>query len=144
MKIAKIAAAGLLFVVAGAALAAEPTTPEAIARAQVMSDIGKNMKILGEMAAGKTAFAGDTAAAAKAAMLADVAQIHVAFATEGQPDPVSEAKPEIWTNWDDFLVKAEALNTALAAVDVASVETIQASMAPLGASCKGCHTLYRR
>ncbi|RYI33279.1 MAG: cytochrome c, partial [Acetobacteraceae bacterium] len=55
----------------------------------------------------------------------------------------SEAKPEIWANWEDFLKKAKAANDAATAMDVASAETIGAGMGALGGACKDCHTTYR-
>ena len=58
-------------------------------------------------------------------------------------DPVSEAKPEIWTNWADFISKANGLGTAAAAVDTASLEGIKAGMGGIGGACKACHETYR-
>lgn len=127
-----------------AAQAADPVTPEAIARAEVMREIGKNMKVLGEMANGKAAFDGEAATAAKAALVAAGEALPKAFETQGAADPASEAKPEIWTNWDDYLVKAAALSDGAAALDVASAESIKASMGGIGGSCKACHSVYRQ
>ena len=58
-------------------------------------------------------------------------------------DPASKASPDIWTNWDDFVAKANALSTAATALDVTSMETLQAGMAAVGGACKDCHTKYK-
>ena len=75
-------------------------------------------------------------------MVTGSADIHVKFEKAGS-DPASEAKPEIWTNWEDFVAKANALSTAATALDVASADSIKAGMGAIGGTCKGCHTTYR-
>lgn len=127
----------------GTAFAADPTQPEAIARATVMKDIAKNSKILGDMAGGKTAWDDAAAGAAKTALQAASAGVDAAFMTEGEKDPVSEALPAIWTSWDDFVAKSAALQTAAAGLDTGSAEALKASMAAVGGSCKACHSTYR-
>ncbi|MBL9046022.1 MAG: cytochrome c [Tabrizicola sp.] len=121
----------------------EPTDPSAIAREEVMKMIGQNIGILGDMAGGKTAYDAAAAEAAKAALIEATGKIETAFMEQGAADPASEAKPDIWANWDDFLKKAKAANDAANAMDVASVETIGAGMGALGGACKDCHTTYR-
>jgi cytochrome c556 len=143
MKFAKLFAVTVILA-AGAAFAEDaPTDPNAIARAELMKTIGKNTGILGNMAGGKSAYDAAAAEAAKAALIEASAKIEETFMTQGAADPVSEAKPEIWTNWEDFLKKASALNAAATAMDVASAETIGAGMGGLGGACKDCHTTYR-
>lgn len=129
---------------AGAAYAEdEPTDPNAIARAELMKTIGKNIGIIGDMAGGKAAFDAAAAEGAKAALVEATGKIEATFKDQGAADPVSEAKPEIWANWEDFLKKAHAANDAATALDVASVDTLKAGMGALGGACKDCHTTYR-
>lgn len=144
MQFVKALAVGAILV-AGAAYAqdAEPTDPNAIARSELMKLVGQNTGILGNMASGKEPFDAAKAEGAKAALIEAAGKIEATFAEQGAADPVSEAKPEIWTNWDDFLVKAKALGDAAGAIDVASAETIGAGMGAIGGSCKDCHTTYR-
>lgn len=144
MKLVKALAAGAILV-AGVAYAqdAEPTDPNAIARAELMKLVGQNTGVLGNMASGKEPHDAAKAETAKAALIEAAARIEATFAEQGAADPASEAKPEIWSNWEDFLVKAKALGDAAAAVDVASAETIGAGMGAIGGACKDCHTTYR-
>jgi cytochrome c556 len=108
------------------------------ARMMAMSAIGGAMKTVGV----KVAFDAEAAAAAVAVMEAQSAKVPALFeAQEG--DPKSEAKPEIWTNWDDFVAKSNALNAAAKAADTSSVEALGASLGALGGACKACHTAYR-
>lgn len=143
MKFAKILAAGAILAAGVAFAQAERTDPNAIARGDLMKLQGKNAGVLGGMASGKAAYDAAAAEAAKAVLLETSSKIPETFMEPGEPDPASLAKPEIWTNWDDFVVKATALNTAVAALDVSSVETIGAGMAAIGGACGGCHEVYR-
>ena len=143
MKFAKALIIGAVLS-AGAAFAEEERTdPNAIARAELMQTIGKNIGIIGDMAGGKTAFDAAAAEAAKAALVEATGKIEATFKDQGAADPASEAKPEIWANWDDFLKKAKAAGDAAGALDVASVDTLKAGMGALGGACKDCHTTYR-
>ncbi|WP_309667884.1 cytochrome c [Tabrizicola sp.] len=143
MKFTKLLAAAVI-VAAGVAYAeVEATDPNVIAHQDLMKMIGKNTGILGDIAGGKTAYDAAAAEGAKAALIEASAKIEATFKEQGAADPGSEAKPEIWTSWDDFLKKAGALNAAATAMDVASVETIGAGMGGLGGACKDCHTTYR-
>ncbi|OYW58647.1 MAG: hypothetical protein B7Z10_07695 [Rhodobacterales bacterium 32-66-7] len=143
MKLIKAFALGAVLA-AGAALAqTAPTDPNAIARSELMKSIGANVGILGGMASGKEPHDAAKAEAAKAALVEAAGKIEATFMEQGAADPASIAKPEIWANWDDFLVKAKALGDASAAVDVASAEGIGAGMGAIGGACKDCHSTYR-
>ncbi len=142
MKLTKIAMLSVLLA-AGAAYADERTDPNAKMREEVMEEIGDAMKTLGGMAKGEVAYDAAAAEAAKAKIVEEAGAIATEFATQGEADPASEAKPEIWTSWDDFLKKADALKAAASAADVSSAEAIGASLGALGGACKDCHTTYR-
>lgn len=132
-----------LIVLGGAALAKEGVTnPVVKARQDTMAAISMNTKVLGDMAGGKTAFDAAAAAAAKTALAAAAAEIPARFQPQ-ETDPVTEAKPEIWTNWADFVAKAEALATAAEALDAATLDGVKAGMAGVGGACKACHSVYR-
>jgi cytochrome c556 len=143
MKLIKAFALGAVLLAGAAYAEEEPTDPNAVARADLMKMIGMNTGILGGMASGKEPFDATKAEGAKVALIEAAAKIEPTFKDQGAADPVSEAKPEIWANWDDFLTKAKALGDAAGAVDVASAETIGAGMGAIGGTCKDCHTSYR-
>lgn len=128
---------------ATAAFAADPTQPEAIERAKLMKEVGLNSKILGEMASGKTPYDAAAAEAAKAVLIESAGKIDTVFATQGAEDPVSEALPVIWTNWEDFTRKAAGFGQAASALDTSSAETIKVGMGAIGGACKACHSVYR-
>ena len=111
-------------------------------RIEAMKTIGGAMKVVGEMAQGKTEFDADAAKAALDTMATTAATIPDVFKAE-EMDPESHAKAEIWTNWDDFVADAEALQKAAEAADPSSPETLGASMRDLGGACQACHKEFR-
>jgi cytochrome c556 len=120
----------------------ESTDPTVIARQELMKTIGMNTKVLGDMAGGKAPFDAAAAEAAKVALVAASADIAAKFEAN-VTDAGAEAKPDVWTNWEDFTAKGMALNAAATALDASSVETIGAGMGAVGGACGACHKAYR-
>lgn len=117
---------------------ADPTVK---ARMDAMSAIGASLKTLGGMAQGAVAFDAEAANAALAVVAAKAAETPALFEAQ-KTDPTSEARPEIWANWDDFVAKAEALEAA-ASVTVTDQASVGAALGALGGTCKACHAQYR-
>ena len=61
--------------------------------------------------------------------------------------PNSFASPDIWSNWDDFLEKANNLKTATAEVNQLAMTggfvAAQTAAQELGSNCGACHRPYR-
>ncbi len=132
-----------LALTAGVAIAKEGVEdPTVKARMDLMSTVGANTKVLGDMAGGKAPFDAAAAEAAKTALAAASTKIPTVFETEAD-DPVSEARPDIWMNMEGFVEKAKGLETAAGAMDVSSLESVQAGMGTLAGSCKACHSDFR-
>ena len=142
MKLAKMIVAGLVLMAGVAYAEGTRTDPNSIARGTLMAAQGAAMKVLGGMAGGEMAYDAAAAEAAKAALMATSISIPVVF-QPNYTDAASEAKPDVWTNWDDFAAKAKVLNAAAMALDVSSAESIGAGMGAIGGACKDCHTTYR-
>ena len=143
MRTATQIIAAALLLTGGMALAeVEATNPTVIAWKALMKQNGAAAKVLGDMAAGKAAFDATAAEAAKQKLIGDAEQIPVVLKTQAE-DPASEAKADIWSNWDDFTAKAAALGKAASALDSSSLDGIKAGMADVGAACKACHTAYK-
>ena len=60
----------------------------------------------------------------------------------------TDAKAEVWQNWDDFVAKANALNVASSELAAAAAGGDMRAMMPgvkaLGDACRGCHNDYRK
>lgn len=129
----------------GAALAHSGVQNAAVkARMDAMSEIGTEMKSLGSMAKGTTAFDLSVARTAVAAIAGHASETPELFKRE-EKDPKSEAKPSIWTNFDDFTVKAKKLETVAKGLSetIATIDDLGPAMGALGATCKSCHSAYR-
>lgn len=142
MKTKMIAVTLSLGVAAATMAYADVSNPAVAARMEAMKDIGGSMKTLGDMAKGSVDFDAEAAQAALATVAESAAVLPALFEAQ-ESDPESEAKPEIWTNWDDFVSKAEALEAAAAGATIASSDDIGPAMGALGGSCKSCHSEYR-
>ncbi|MEP2532458.1 cytochrome c [Shimia sp.] len=132
--------------IAGVAVAHTNVQNAAVkARMAAMSGIAAEMKTLGQMTKGATAFDRDAARAAANAIADHSAATPELFEAE-ETDPKSEAKALIWANFDDFTSKAgelEAVALGLAN-SIDSADDLGPAMSALGATCKSCHTKYRQ
>lgn len=130
---------------AGAVLAHSGVKNAAVmARMESMKSIGDQMKVLGEMAKGAKPFDAAAARAAAAAIAKHAADTPTLF-TPQEDDPKSEARAEIWTNFDDFTAKSEAL-VKLAqdlSTSIDGADDLPMAMTSLGAACQACHKPYR-
>ncbi|WP_172328594.1 cytochrome c [Mangrovicoccus sp. HB161399] len=142
--IRSLVAGAALIAVAAAVQAAEPTEPNVVARTAAMKTIGKNTKLLGNMAKGSVAFDASAAQQAALAIAGEAANIPSLFETQAD-DPASEAKPVIWQQYDDFTMKAADLEDAAsaAAESILAQADIGPALGQLGAACKACHSTYR-
>lgn len=108
-----------------------------------------NMAALAGMAKGEVAYDEATASRAAANIEAlthyDLPALFIEGSASNQAED-SAAKPEIWTNLDDFRSKFAGLAEAAAGAAEA-VKGGQANVGPvvgkLGGACKACHDLYR-
>lgn len=109
-----------------------------------MSTIAENMKILGQMAKGAAVFDANAAQVAAAAIAEHAAATPKLFEAN-ETDPEYEARPENWTNFDDFTTKAMELESIAIGLSnsISSPADLKAAMGALGANCKACHAVYR-
>ena len=77
--------------------------------------------------------------------IADHAAQTPALFESQEDDPKSEAKDEIWSNFEDFSDEAFALETIALrlSTSISSSEDLGPALRELGASCKVCHSMYR-
>lgn len=120
----------------------DATNPAVIARMDAMKAIGGAMKTLSTMAKGEMAFDAGAANAALATMAAKAAEAPALFQAQ-EDDPESDAADEIWTNWDDFVAKAGALEAAAKGANVATADDLGPAMGAVGGTCKACHQAYK-
>ena len=118
---------------------------EAIAaRTKAMSEISDNMRVLGLMLKGRVDF--DLTKAKSAIQnIGNLAEKTPTLFKIEAFDPHAEAKPELWSNYEDFVYKALDLQTAAidATNSLVDEDGLKDVIISLGKTCKSCHGLYR-
>lgn len=123
------------------------TATEAIKeREEMMEGIRDQMKTLGAIAKKEQPFDAEIVHAA-AATIADNLKRSAELFPEGSDrgDVPTEAKPEIWTNRDQFdELLAAAHQAAVDMQSVTSADEFPPALGKLGNGCKSCHDLFRQ
>ena len=114
------------------------------ARTKAMSEISDNMRVLGLMLKGQVDFDLVSAKSAIQNIEKLAAKTPTLFEIEAV-DPHAEAKPEIWSNYEDFVEKADTLQRVANAASrsLVSEEGLKDVIMSMGKTCKSCHSLYR-
>ena len=114
------------------------------ARTKAMSEISDNMRVLGLMLKGQSDFDLVIAKSAIQNIEKLAARTPALFKVEAV-DPHAEAKPEIWSNYEDFVNKALHLKTAAidAGGSLVDEDGLRDVVLSLGKTCKSCHSVYR-
>ena len=117
-------------------------------RMDAMGVISDNMKLIGQMLKGQQEYSLSEIAAA-ASRIADHSGKEITrLFPEGSTNSPSEAKPEIWLDWQTFGNEAKELKlTAEALSDVANAgadkKEVAIAFGALANTCKTCHEQFR-
>ena len=112
-------------------------------RMDMMEVMAKYMKAISERIKTKTELG---AIKADAEAIAGHAPHLIHLFPKGSMQRPTEARATIWQNWQDFEVKANAVEIAakkLAASDAYDFSALEASVLALSRTCSGCHEKYR-
>lgn len=118
--------------------------PDVMSRMIGMSELAKQMKAIGSMAKGETAFDADAINAALAKISEEAGNIPSLFEKRAL-DPKSEALPVIWEDFGTFTAHA----TDLEEVSGGLIGTVQTSadlgpaVQQIGQACGACHADFR-
>ena len=118
--------------------------PDVMNRMMGMSELAKQMKVIGSMAKGETVFDAAAIGAALAKISEEAGYIPSLFEKKAL-DPKSEALTVIWEDFDTFTTRA----TDLEAVAGGLMGTVQTSadlgpaMQQIGKACGACHADFR-
>ena len=107
-----------------------------------MQNIRLEFSVLARMSREKIEFDESLATSARLNLLRFAASTPAIFEDDDLPIN-SEALPEIWENWDDFVSKSEDLEFALEGVDTSTLIDLRASLGNVCAACGSCHQKYR-
>ena len=115
-------------------------------RMDSMDAMGKAMKTVGEMLKGTAQFDATAIVEAMRSVSVHADEIPGMFPEGSLSDP-SEAREEIWSNWDRFTTLAEGLSTTAARLaDIAKDgdrKAVAGAFNAVGKTCSGCHEGFR-
>ena len=113
-----------------------------IARSKLMQNIRLEFSVFARMSRERIEFDKSLAESTRLNLLNLAASTPVIFEDDDLPIN-SEALPEIWKNWDDFVSKSEDLEFALEGVDTSTLADLRGLLGNVGATCGSCHQKYR-
>jgi cytochrome c556 len=140
VALAVVAASAVL---AGPLLAADDPIE---ARQDIMQNNQDAAKIAFDMAQGRTPFDAAKAAAAMKTLQDDMTELITLF-PPGSDKGDTAAMPAVFTNFEDFKVKAAKLSADAKISEQAAAKGLDAFKATLnavGQDCQSCHDLYRK
>ena len=119
--------------------------PDVMNRMIGMTELSQQMKLIGDMAKEQTPFDAAAANAALDLMTEEASYIPSLFEIEAL-DPKSEALPHIWTDFDDFTARANALEQTTAELSgtVTEMNSLRVAVGRVGKACSACHETYRK
>lgn len=114
------------------------------ARMDAMKEIGSANRDLVNISRGRAAFDTDTVQAAAAVLKANSGQFLLDLFPEGSTAARSDAKGEIWSNWDKFSELSFALNSAADKLAEATEADFATLYRDVSATCSACHREFRK
>ncbi len=142
MRVGILASVALVLALTASASQAGPIED----RQELMKANGKSMKVLGEMAQGKSPFDAGVVKENGDALAArfDKARSLFVPGTEQGP-PETYAKPEVFSDASGFNAALDqAVQAAQAVAAVTEEAQLGEAVGTLGGACKNCHDKYRR
>lgn len=105
------------------------------------------LSVLGKMARGRVVFNRGHAKAARHDLIAALRTIPRRFrkphTNTGKGTSITQARPEIWTRWDEFSIRAASAKRAARAIRVNSLPALQSTLPRLLRTCLDCHRVFR-
>ena len=115
-------------------------------RHKAMTGLAHSMKAISQTLKSGAAIDDDTGR--HAAAIAETSARMLALFPQGSGGHHGRAKPEIWSDWAGFAAKAEDMEAAaddlVDAVGIGDPAAVGAALKAVGATCGGCHDLYRK
>ncbi|MDU9003176.1 c-type cytochrome [Sedimentitalea todarodis] len=101
------------------------------------------LTVLGDMMGGRAVFDRARARDARRRLIATTGRIPALF-RKAHADPLSNARPDIWSNWGDFKGLAKSAQRAARGLDSNSLPRLRKTLPRLVHSCLACHRAYRK
>ena len=113
-------------------------------RMMLMKEMANNTKIIGQMLKGKTSFDANEAKLALERLSSLSLETPEVFKINAT-DPKSEAKSNIWDEFDEFTKLSQDLAeaTEVLARSVGTINDLRPALKRVSSGCKACHSKYR-
>ena len=113
-------------------------------RMMLMKEMANNTKIIGQMLKGKTSFDANEAKLALERLSSLSLETPEVFKINAT-DPKSEAKSNIWDEFDEFTKLSQDLAeaTEVLAGSVSTINDLRPALKRVSSGCKACHSKYR-
>lgn len=118
-------------------------TPGVQKRMATMTGANTALSTLTDMMGGRAMFDKTRAKAARRTLMDATGDIPKVF-RKPHSDPLSNAKPLVWSQWDDFKSHARSAQKAARALDIDSLPDLRQTLPRLLHACLSCHRIYRK
>jgi cytochrome c556 len=118
------------------------TDPGVQTRMDTMNRANAALTTLNDMMGGRALFDRGRANAARKDLMAVTKTIPSVF-RKPHADPLSNARPLIWSNWRDFKLRAKRAQRAAWNLDTDSLSDLRQSLPRMVQACLRCHDTYR-
>lgn len=112
-------------------------------RMATMNSANAALTVLSDMMGGKVIFSRKRADAAQEYLIKATEKIPSAFRKQ-HVDPLSNARPIIWSQWDDFKNRAKDARRKARALDTDSLPDLRKTLPRMILACLNCHQTYRQ
>lgn len=119
------------------------TDPGVRNRMSAMNTNNAALTVLGDMMGGRAVFDRDRARDARRTLIATTRRIPALF-RKAHADTLSNARPDIWSNWGDFKGRAKSAQKAARGLDIYSLPRLRKTLPRLVHACLACHRAYRK
>ncbi len=111
-------------------------------RIALMNSQKNALTALTDMSAGRIPLDRQNARKTRRFLIATTASIPKRF-RKRRFDPNAHARPEIWTNWKDFELRAKRAEAAAKGLKTRSLDGLRRTLPDLIQACHSCHETYR-
>ncbi len=119
------------------------TDPGVQKRMMAMNANNTALAILSDMMGGRAVFDRTRARDARRRLIYTTGRIPALF-RKAHSDPLSNARPEIWSDWSGFRQQAKSARSAARKLDVSTLPRLRKTLPRMIHACLACHRAYRK
>ncbi|MEY8830029.1 cytochrome c [Sedimentitalea sp. XS_ASV28] len=112
-------------------------------RMMAMNANNTALTVLSDMMGGRAVFDRARARDARRRLIYTTGRIPALF-RKAHSDPLSNARPEIWSDWPGFRQQAKSARSAARKLDVSTLPRLRKTLPRVIHACLACHRAYRK